>query len=123
MGPTALALFVEAARRGSFAAVARDRGLAPSAVSRAVAQLESDLGVRLFQRSTRRMALTDAGARYLARVEPLIEDLARARDEAQEAAAEPAGPLRLTTSVTFGQVRVLPLLPELRRRFPRLTSS
>jgi DNA-binding transcriptional LysR family regulator len=116
-----LTLFADVARRGSFAAVARERAIAPSLVSRAVAQLEAELGVRLLQRSTRRMALTDAGARYLARIEPLIEDLARARDEAQEASAEPTGTLRLTASITLGQMRLVPLMPELRRRFPRLT--
>jgi DNA-binding transcriptional LysR family regulator len=63
-----LALFVDVAHRGSFVAVARERGVGPSSVSRALAELEAELGVRLLQRTTRRMTLTEAGALYLARV-------------------------------------------------------
>ncbi|MEM6356154.1 MAG: LysR family transcriptional regulator, partial [Pseudomonadota bacterium] len=55
-------LFAEVARQGSFAAAARAHGLDPSSVSRAIASLEDGLGVRLFQRSTRRVSLTEAGA-------------------------------------------------------------
>ena len=84
-------IFVEVARRGSFAAVARDRDVDPSSVSRAVAQLEDDLGVRLFQRSTRRVALTEAGEVYLARATTLVDELAHARDEARGISAGPVG--------------------------------
>ena len=115
-----LRLFAAVARRGSFAAVARAEAADPSAVSRAVAGLEGELGVRLFQRSTRRLALTEAGARYLARIAPLLDELDRARDDAASAVGEVAGVLRLTASVTFGHVRLVPLLPALCEAFPRL---
>jgi DNA-binding transcriptional LysR family regulator len=115
-----LALFAAVARRGSFAGVAKDRNLDPSSVSRAVADLEAELGLRLFQRTTRSMTLTEAGDLYLARVEPLIEELARARDAAVQVTGAPRGLLRLTASVTFGQMRVVPLLAEFRARFPDL---
>ncbi len=111
-------IFVEVARRGSFAAVARDRDVDPSSVSRAVAQLEDDLGVRLFQRSTRRVALTEAGEIYLARATTLVEELADARDEARGISAGPAGTLRLTAAVSFGNTVLTPLLPEFRDRYP-----
>jgi DNA-binding transcriptional LysR family regulator len=120
MDTDTLRLFVAVARRGSFAAVARAEAADPSAVSRAIAVLEDDLGVRLFQRSTRRMALTEAGTRYLARVAPLLDELEHAREDAASAQGEVAGTLRLTTSITFGQVRLVPLLPELHAAFPRL---
>ncbi len=115
-----LELLSAVARRGSFAAVAKEEGLDPSSISRAIAELEAELGVRLFQRSTRSMRLTEAGDLYLARVEPMIEDMARARDEAARVSGAPRGLLRLTASVTFGQTRIVPLLPAFRARHNEL---
>ena len=115
-----LRIFVRVARRGSFAVVARDSGTDPSSISRAIAALEDELQVRLLQRSTRRMTLTEAGAKYLARVEPLLEDLDRARDDALLVSAQPIGTIRLTASVAFGQKCIAPLLPKLREAFPDL---
>lgn len=113
-----LKVFVEVARCGSFAEVARQRGVDPSSVSRVIASLETTMGARLFQRSTRRLALTEAGTVYRARIEPVLDELDRARDEALDVSSGPSGTLRLTASVTFGQMRVLPLLPEFRQRYP-----
>lgn len=115
-----LDLFVAVARRLSFAAVAKDRGVDPSSVSRAIAELEAELGLRLFQRTTRTMALTEAGAVYLARVEPLADEIAGARDAAAQVAGRPRGLLRLTASVTFGQRRIVPLMGAFRARHPEL---
>jgi DNA-binding transcriptional LysR family regulator len=115
-----LRTFVQVARRGSFAVVARDRGTDPSSVSRTIASLEDELRIRLFQRSTRRMTLTEAGAKYLARVEPLLEELDQARDEALAISARPIGTIRLTASVAFGEKCIAPLLPKLRAAFPDL---
>ena len=70
-----LRLLAAVARRGSFAAVARDLATDPSTVSRAIAGLEAALGVRLFHRTTRRMVPTEAGELYLTRVLPLLEEL------------------------------------------------
>jgi DNA-binding transcriptional LysR family regulator len=113
-----LALFAETARLGSFAAVAKTRGVDPSSVSRSVAGLEASLGVRLFQRTTRRLSLTEAGDLYLTRALPLIEELDRIATQAREIKAEPKGTLRLTASVTFGQAMILPLLPGFRAAYP-----
>jgi DNA-binding transcriptional LysR family regulator len=115
-----LLMFAAVARRGSFASVAKDRNVDPSSVSRAIADLEAELGLRLFQRTTRSMTLTEAGDLYLARIEPLIEELTRARDAAAQVTGAPRGLLRLTASVTFGQVRIVPLLAEFRARYPEL---
>jgi DNA-binding transcriptional LysR family regulator len=97
-------------------------------VSRAIADLEVELGLRLFQRTTRSMTLTEAGELYLTRVEPLIEELARAREAAAQVSGAltgaligaPRGLLRLTASVTFGQMRIVPLLGAFRARYPDL---
>ena len=115
-----LRLCLEIARQGSFAAVARDRGLDPSSVSRMVAQLESRLGIRLFQRTTRRLAPTEAGDVFLSRIDGLIDELEHARDEAATISACPTGTLRLTASVAFGHTCLVPLLPAFRQKFPAL---
>ena len=115
-----LEILLEVARAGGFAAAAKGLGLDPSSVSRSVAGLEAELGVRLFQRTTRSLALTEAGDLYLSRLQPLLEELARMAAEAKDTRAEPRGTLRLTTSVTFGQTMILPLLPEFRRRYPEI---
>jgi DNA-binding transcriptional LysR family regulator len=117
-------LALDVARRGGFAAVAKERDLDPSTVSRAIAELEAELGLRLFQRSTRRLAPTEEGALWLARVEPLAEELSRAgemaRDAARGAGGDVRGLLRVTASVTFGQTRIVPLLPEFLARHPHV---
>ena len=115
-----LRLFVEVIRRGSFAAVARDRNLDPSSVSRAVASLEEELGTRLLQRSTRRMGLTEAGNLFFGRIEALVDELDHARDEALAVSAGPVGTLRLTVSVAFGHQCLLPLLPSFQALYPAL---
>jgi len=115
-----LRLFVEVARRGNFAAVARDRAIDPSSVSRVIAALETELGVRLFQRTTRRFSLTEAGDAYLSRVEPLLNDLEHARDEIRAGSNGPSGILRMTASLAFGRQCLVPLLSQFRAQFPRL---
>ena len=113
-----LELFAAVARRGSFAAVAKEMDVDPSSISRAIGDLEAELGLRLFQRTTRSMTLTEAGALYLGRIEPLIEELSDAREAATQVSGSPRGLLRLTASVTFGQVRIVPLLPAFRASYP-----
>lgn len=116
----ALHIALETARLGGFAPVARRRGLDPSAVSRSVAGLEAELGFRLFQRTTRRLSLTEAGALYLSRVEGAIGELDLAREAARGVSDRPSGTLRLTASVAFGQVCVAPLLSAFRAAYPEI---
>lgn len=113
-----LTLLIEVARAGSFAAAAKAIGSDPSSVSRSIAALEAELGVRLFQRTTRSLSLTEGGDLYLSRAQPLLEELTRIGAEARDIKAEPRGTLRLTASVTFGQSMILPLLPMFRQAFP-----
>ncbi len=113
-------LFLSVVRFGSFARAAKDRDLDPSTVSRSIAALEAELGVRLFQRTTRRLSLTESGELYRARVEPLMDEMRRAGAEAANAAGAPQGTLRLTASVALGIGRIAPLLPAFRKAFPAL---
>ncbi|MDX8349112.1 LysR family transcriptional regulator [Cognatiyoonia sp. IB215446] len=115
-----LQTFSDVTRRGSFAAVARDEGVDPSSVSRRVAALEEVLGLALFERTTRRLALTEAGRIYLDRVGPILEGLAEAADTARDAVTEPSGLLRVTTSVAFGERWLTPRLAGFRMLFPRV---
>jgi DNA-binding transcriptional LysR family regulator len=115
-----LELLLAVAKRGSFAAVAKERNIDPSSVSRTVSDLEGEIGLRMFQRTTRKLSLTEAGDLYLAQIEPLVSELERAREMAARTTATPQGLLRLTASETFGRMRVVPLLCEFRRRYPKV---
>src|SRR6185369_8677055 len=103
--------FVRSAETGSFSAAARRLALTPAAVSRNVAMLERNLGVRLFQRSTRKLTLTEAGERFLAAVGGNLEALQAAIAMVATDQGEPAGVLKLSLPPTFGIAHVLPLLP------------
>ncbi|KUP94425.1 LysR family transcriptional regulator [Tritonibacter horizontis] len=106
------------ARHGSFAAAARALEQDPSVVSRTVAAAEAHLGVRLFERSTRRLAITGVGQGYLDRIAPLVEELEQAAEEARSARRAPSGRLRITASVAYGQECLVPLLPRFRADYP-----
>lgn len=111
MNLEAIQTFVDAVTRGSFAAVARARRVAPSSVSRQVAELEAELEVRLFQRTTRRLSLTEAGQAYLDRVSPLLQELNHARDLARDLGAVPRGVLRIAVTGIFAQLHLARWLP------------
>ncbi|MEM7715825.1 MAG: LysR substrate-binding domain-containing protein [Cyanobacteria bacterium P01_A01_bin.68] len=121
MDLSVLQIFVEVMRHGSFAAVARERNIDPSSVSRTVASLESELGIRLFQRTTRKLSPTEAGMTYFERVEPLIEEMQEAADIAKDISGNPKGTIRVTCSVSFGIKCIVPLLPEFEAKYPELT--
>ena len=116
-----LKLFVEVMRQGSFAAVARERNIDPSSVSRAIAGLEAELGIRLFQRTTRKLSPTEAGTTYYERIEPLLEDMQQAVEIAGDMSGQPKGKLRMTASVSFALKCIVPLLPEFNSLYPDLT--
>lgn len=117
MDISTLDLFCDVAGKLNFARVAADRGIDPSSVSRTIRQLEDDLGVRLFHRTTRRMTLTEAGRNFHRRADRILEELASAREEAQQDRAGPAGTLRMTASVTFGESVLMPLLSRFRQAY------
>jgi DNA-binding transcriptional LysR family regulator len=110
--------FARSAESGSFSAAARRLGLTPAAVSRNVAQLERNLGVRLFQRSTRSLTLTEAGERFLQSVEPGLAGIQSAIAAVATDAGQPAGTLKVSMSPGFGLDWLLPLLPDFIARYP-----
>ncbi len=116
-----LRILVDVAQRLSFAAVAKARGINPSSVSRTIAQLEAQLGLRLFQRTTRTMTLTDAGDVYFRRVRAILEELDQAEEQARQLDSRPRGNLRLTASVAFGERVIVPLIADFRSRYPELS--
>ncbi|WP_028536960.1 LysR family transcriptional regulator [Paludibacterium yongneupense] len=115
-----LPVFVAVARASSFSAVAGRQGVAPSSVIRQIDALEAALGTRLFVRSTRGLALTDAGELFLSRVPALLDELVDLRAEVATLGDEPRGVLRVACLPTFGRHLVLPLLPDLLARYPAL---
>ncbi|WP_299602279.1 LysR family transcriptional regulator [uncultured Tateyamaria sp.] len=120
MDITALRTVQLVAHHQSFAAVARVLDVDPSSVSRTVAGIEGQLGLRLFQRSTRQLTLTEAGSVYLARIGPLLDDMDLARDAAAEVSTQPSGRVRLTASVAFGQEVIVPHLADMRMALPEI---
>lgn len=117
MDTAQLKAFLEVVRQGSFAAAARRLELDPSAVTRAIAGLEATLQARLFNRTTRRLALTEAGTAFFEQAAPALEQLEQAVDEARSS-TQATGVVRVTATVAFGQQVLLPLLPELHRLHP-----
>ena len=115
-----LKIFTEVVRQGSFAAAARAMDIDPSAATRAITSLEKDLGLRLLERTTRHLVLTEAGRKYHDNACKMLEDLQQAVDEARDLAGSPRGVVRVTASVTYGYAVLLPLLPLLRTTYPEL---
>lgn len=115
-----LECFVRAAEAASFSEAARRLGLTPAAVSRNVAMLEKNLGARLFQRSTRRLSLTEAGERLLAGIGGNLGALQAALAEVSTEQQEPGGILKVSMSPSFGMDYLMPLLPDFLGRYPRI---
>jgi DNA-binding transcriptional LysR family regulator len=113
--------FVRTAEGGSFSAAARRLGLSAAAVSRNVAMLERNLGVRLFQRSTRKLTLTEAGEHFLVSIDGNLDALQAAIAETAAHNSEPAGVLKVSMSPTIGLAHILPLLPPFLARYSRIT--
>jgi DNA-binding transcriptional LysR family regulator len=116
-----LLVFHAVAKHTSYAKAAAELSLSPSGVSRIISRLEERLGARLVQRTTRKLALTEAGAAFHARTCQILAELADAEAEVQKTAARPRGTLRISASVVFGQLYLAPMLNELLRHFPELS--
>lgn len=113
-----LTVLVEVVDSGSLSAAAERLGLSASAISRRLSQMESRLGTRLVARTTRRIALTDAGAAFCLRARAILAALDEAEQSLSEMNEEPRGTLRLNMPVMFGQMHVAPLIPTYLRRYP-----
>lgn len=116
----ALVAFANVARHGSFTRAAAESGVSASALSQAIRALEAQLNVRLFNRTTRRVALTEAGAQFLERVRPGLSMLEAAYESLDEARGEATGRLRINLPRVASDLLVMPHLAEFTRRYPRV---
>jgi DNA-binding transcriptional LysR family regulator len=116
----AIETFVCAVEEGSLSGAARRLDKTPSAVTKAIAGLESALGVRLLERTTRTLALTEAGRLYLGTANEVLQRLADGARQLSEHDDEPRGPLRVTAAHSFGQAVLAPLVGPFGQAFPRV---
>ena len=116
-------LFINVVEEGSFSAAARSLGLTPSAVSRQISQLEEDLGGRLFQRTTRRQNLTEAGEIYFQHVVRIVEDMQVAQKAVKSLTGAPSGTLRITAEADFAIAFIEPVIKEFLERYPDIQIS
>jgi len=112
--------FTRVVRDGSFTAAARALGVPKSSVSRSVAQLELDLGIRLLHRTTRQLHLTDAGAAFYERVARALGEIDEASHAATDAQGEARGLVRLTAPIDMGVWSLAPILARFSRKYPQI---
>lgn len=115
-----LRVLVAVVRKGSFSAAAAELGMSPAFVSKRIGLLEQSLGVRLFERSTRRVVLTDDGEQVYGRAQRILEQLDDMVDTLRERQGEPAGRLRICSSFGFGRKVVAPVIARLAASHPKL---
>ncbi|MDN4054842.1 LysR family transcriptional regulator [Massilia sp. YIM B02763] len=106
-----ISTFVEVVARGSLSAAARAEGIAPAMIGRRLDALEARLGVKLLQRTTRRLALTDEGAAFLEDCQRILAELEEAESAVSERSARASGHLLVSAPAGFGRQHVAPLLP------------
>ena len=115
-----MAVFAKTVTTASLSAAARELGVSTAAVSRKLASLEARLGVRLLNRTTRRIALTDEGARYYEACVRILAEIEEAEAQAAARRLEPQGILKVALPATFGHKHIAPLIPEFSRRYPSI---
>ncbi|WP_369788942.1 LysR family transcriptional regulator [Rouxiella sp. WC2420] len=119
-GLTELEVTLAVAQRSSFRAAARELGMSATAVSNAIAGLESRLNIRLFNRSTRSVSLTEAGRRYVERIAPALAEIQRASEEISTLPETPTGTLRINAPPESAMILFEPLLREYLQRYPNM---
>ena len=119
----AMQAFVAVADLQGFAPAARKLGMSPSGVTRLIAALEDRLGARLLQRTTRQVALTDVGARYLERVRRILADVEEAEGSAQAERTRPSGRLVVSAPIGFGRLHVSPVMSAYLTRYPEVSGE
>jgi DNA-binding transcriptional LysR family regulator len=119
----AMQAFMAVADLKGFAPAARKLGLSPSGMTRLIAALEDRLGARLLQRTTRSVALTDAGSRYLERVRRILGDIEEAEAAAEGERTRPSGRLVVSAPVGFGRRHVSPVMSAFLKRYPEVSGE
>jgi DNA-binding transcriptional LysR family regulator len=114
----AMAIFAKVVEMRSFAGAATDLAMSKATVSKAVSRLEHRLGARLFNRTSRRLALTDAGQRLSGHAARLLSDAEAAENEAQAQSVAPRGLVKLAVPMTYGIKTIAPLLPDFFKAYP-----
>ncbi|WNG46671.1 LysR family transcriptional regulator [Archangium minus] len=115
---TGMSILVAVVDAGSLSAAAAKLGMTSSAVSKQLSRLEARLGIRLLQRTTRRMQLTEAGARYCERARSILESIESVEREAESVQDTPHGTLRVTAPTVLGQVQVMPVVLAFQHAYP-----
>jgi DNA-binding transcriptional LysR family regulator len=115
-----LAFFVMLVKQGSLAAVARELGVTPPVVSTTLARLEERLGVRLVNRTTRRMSVTDEGERYFSQAVRILAEVEELESSVAESRAVPKGLLRVNATIGFGRQHIGPAISAFARQFPEV---
>ena len=118
--PSDMTAFVRAVERGGFSSAARELGLTPSAISKLVTRMEDRLGVRLLNRTTRRLALTPEGEAFFHRAQRILADIEEAENEVARFRERPSGRLRISVGTAFGGYQFVPALPEFLARYPEI---
>ena len=111
-------VFVAVAKQGSFVAASNELGISAPATTKAIAALEARLGVKLFNRTTRHVRLTAAGARFLQDAQHILEQLAEAEGAARGIYAKPSGTLTVTAPVLFGTLHIVPIVTAYLAQYP-----
>lgn len=117
---TEMQVFVEAVKRGGFSSAGRQLNLSPSAVSKLITRLESRLGVRLFNRTTRTLSLTEGGQVFFQRCVEILSDVEDAEDSLTGFGQVPKGVLRINSTPGFAKHQLLPLMAEFQSLYPQL---
>src|SRR3954452_22205629 len=119
----AMQAFVKEANRQGFGPAGGKLKLWPPAVTRLIAALEERLGARLLQRTTRKVALTDVGARYLERIRRILADIEEAESAAEGEQTRPGGRLVVSAPVGFGRLHVSPVMSAYLKRYPEVSGE
>lgn len=113
-------IFARVARTGNMSQAGREMGLSPAVVSKRISMLEDKLGVRLFQRTTRQLTLTETGEGYFKRVVDILNLVEEAEDFVSRRNTSPRGILKVSAPTTFSRLHIMPRLPEFIAKFPEI---
>ncbi|MBF0256213.1 MAG: LysR family transcriptional regulator [Gammaproteobacteria bacterium] len=115
-----LMVFTRAVKGGSLSAAGRELGISLAVASKRLQRLEEQLGVRLLNRSTRQLSLTDEGAEYYHYCVRILAELEEGEEQVTRGSKEPKGNLKVTVPAAFGRLHVAPLVPEFLKRYPAI---